>query len=99
LIYVANWPERRSTHWKVLTQARAIENQCYVVAVNRVGTDAHELSYSGNSACFDALGNNLIAATDGKEEVLRCTLKSTLLQEIREKLPFLQDSSYRSFDI
>jgi omega-amidase len=99
LIYVANWPEARSTHWKVLTQARAIENQCYVIAVNRVGADAKKLTYSGDSTCFDLLGNKLVETPVGMECTPSCILKSTSLMENREKLPFLADSFYRSFDI
>jgi predicted amidohydrolase len=49
-IFIANWPEKRSMHWKSLLQARAIENQCYVIGVNRVGTDGNGLFYSGDSS-------------------------------------------------
>ena len=56
LIYVANWPERRSTAWKTLLQARAIENQCYVVGVNRVGKDGNDINHSGDSMIIDPLG-------------------------------------------
>src|ERR1700710_1971381 len=56
LIYVANWPERRSHAWKTLLCARAIENQCYVVGVNRVGSDGNNLNYSGNTLVIDPLG-------------------------------------------
>ena len=58
IVYVANWPEKRNMHWKLLLQARAIENQCYVVGVNRVGTDANNLSYSGDSCIM--LNNMLL---------------------------------------
>ena len=59
LIYVANWPERRSTAWKTLLQARAIENQCYVVGVNRVGNDGNNIHHSGDSMIIDPLGEIL----------------------------------------
>ncbi len=57
LFIVANWPERRAEHWKILLQARAIENQCYVVAVNRVGEDGNQVNHSGYSSIIDPLGN------------------------------------------
>ena len=50
LIYVANWPEKRNTAWKTLLQARAIENQCYVVGANRIGKDGNDINYSGDIA-------------------------------------------------
>jgi predicted amidohydrolase len=56
LIYVANWPEKRIAHWNALLKARAIENQCYVLAVNRVGKDGNNLVYSGNSSIINAVG-------------------------------------------
>ncbi|MBJ6915464.1 carbon-nitrogen family hydrolase, partial [Vibrio cholerae] len=59
LIVVANWPERRSLAWKTLLQARAIENQSYVVGVNRVGTDGNGHPYSGDSSVFGPLGETL----------------------------------------
>ncbi|RYZ48983.1 MAG: nitrilase family protein, partial [Chitinophagaceae bacterium] len=59
LIYVANWPERRSTAWKSLLQARAIENQCYVIGVNRVGSDGNDIYHSGDSMVIDPLGEIL----------------------------------------
>ncbi len=59
MILVASWPEKRVTHWQVLTQARAIENQCYVVAVNRVGEDGKQINYNGQSALFNPQGKIL----------------------------------------
>ena len=59
LIYVANWPQRRNHAWKTLLQARAIENQCYVVGVNRVGEDGNGIYYSGDSMIVDPLGEIL----------------------------------------
>src|SRR6476620_6555471 len=52
LVYVANWPQRRNVAWKTLLQARAIENQCYVAGVNRVGDDANGIHYKGESSVF-----------------------------------------------
>jgi omega-amidase len=90
ILYVANWPARRNEHWKALLKARAIENQCYVAAVNRIGEDANGLSYSGDSVVIDALG-----AVDfceaANEEVKIVTLTKENLNATRELLPFLKD--------
>lgn len=59
-VFVANWPERRSVHWQKLLVARAIENQCFVVGVNRVGTDGNGFDFSGDSAVIDPLGVDLL---------------------------------------
>jgi predicted amidohydrolase len=90
LIYVANWPERRSHAWKTLLCARAIENQCYVIGVNRVGTDGNDISYSGNSLVIDPLGEVLYHMAD-EEDVFTITLLKEKLEEVRTKLPFLRD--------
>lgn len=91
LIYVANWPEKRVHAWKTLLQARAIENQCYVVGVNRVGDDANGHHYSGDSMIVDPLGKPLVHADD-KEGVFTYVLRFDELQAVREKLPFLRDA-------
>lgn len=91
ILYVANWPERRSLHWKTLLQARAIENQCYVAGVNRIGTDIHDLSYSGDSMIIDALGN-VTASPVHVENVFHFILNSENLEQTRLKLPFLKDA-------
>jgi len=90
LLYVANWPARRSVHWKTLLPARAIENQCWVAAVNRVGEDGNALAYSGNSMFVDALGNITECAAD-KEEVKTLRLSYDDLMKTRKALPFLKD--------
>lgn len=90
LLYVANWPERRSHHWRSLLPARAIENQCYLAGVNRVGTDQTDLIYSGDSCVIDLLGNRLVDATY-EEQVVNIKLSYEKLQRLREKLPFLKD--------
>lgn len=90
ILYVANWPEKRAEHWKALIKARAIENQCYVAAVNRVGRDENDLSYSGNSALVDALGK-VESIKAGEETAETFVIKMKYLTEIREKLPFLKD--------
>jgi predicted amidohydrolase len=89
LLYVANWPSKRSEHWKTLLKARAIENQSYVIGVNRFGEDANGLSYSGDSSCFDPLGNCQCQII--KESVFTTTLSELTLNSTRTSLPFLKD--------
>jgi omega-amidase len=91
LIYVANWPERRSHAWKTLLQARAIENQCYVIGVNRVGNDGNGIYHSGDSMIIDPLGETLYHKKD-EEDVFTISLDKSHLQAVREKLPFLKDA-------
>jgi len=91
LIYVANWPERRIHAWKTLLQARAIENQCYVVGVNRVGDDANNIHYSGESMIVDPLGEVLYTKKE-EEDIFTITLDKSHLQTVREKFPFLRDA-------
>jgi omega-amidase len=90
LLYVANWPERRRSHWRSLLQARAIENQCFVVAANRVGSDANGLNYSGDSSIIHPLGEVLHHYMN-EEKVFSAVLNYNELTEVREKLPFLKD--------
>jgi len=91
LIYVANWPERRSHAWKTLLQARAIENQCYVVGVNRVGEDGNGIQYSGESMVLDPLGEILYTKKDA-EDIFTVTIGKDHLDRVREKFPFLRDA-------
>tara|TARA_B100001287_G_C22640012_1_gene509611 strand:+ start:548 stop:1315 length:768 start_codon:yes stop_codon:yes gene_type:complete len=88
-LLIANWPKKRSEHWKSLLKARAIENQSYVLACNRVGTDANNLNYSGDSCIIDALGSVLI--TSNKEGLIVFKINKSELNEIRKNLPFLKD--------
>ena len=90
LIYVANWPERRSHAWKTLLCARAIENQSYVVGVNRVGNDGNNIYHSGNSMVVDSAGAVLYHKADD-EDIFTITLEKETLMEIRNKFPFLKD--------
>ena len=92
LLYIANWPKKRITHWISLLKARAIENQCYVIACNRLGIDGNDIEYNGSSLIVDPNGviqnpldkNNAEGIVNGK-------LSSHELSELRKKLPFLQD--------
>lgn len=96
LLYVANWPERRIHHWSALLPARAIENQCYVAGLNRVGTDNTGLSYTGQSKLINLLGEELSNLSDS-ENVITVGIGYLELKQWREKLPFLKDSNYRLF--
>lgn len=90
LIYVANWPERRSHAWKTLLCARAIENQCYVVGVNRVGKDGADVYHSGNSMVIDPLGEVLYHMAND-EDTFTITLQKDHLDTVRTKFPFWKD--------
>ncbi len=91
LIYVANWPERRAQAWKTLLQARAIENQSYVVGVNRVGDDGNDIHYSGESMVIDPLGEILYTKKDA-EDIFTIELDKKHLDTVREKFPFWKDA-------
>lgn len=91
MIYVANWPDRRIHAWRTLLQARAIENQCYVVGVNRTGLDGNNIQYPGESMIIDALGEPLYSGVNG-EDVFTISLEKDKLTDIRTKLPFLKDA-------
>jgi predicted amidohydrolase len=91
LLYVANWPEQRSHAWKTLLTARAIENQCYVIGVNRVGKDGNQINYSGDSMVIDGLGNTLYQKTE-QEDIHTIVLHKESLQQIRDRFPFWKDA-------
>lgn len=93
LVYVANWPERRSHAWKTLLQARAIENQAFVVGVNRMGNDGNNIYHSGDSMIVDPLGEVLYHA-DKAESVFTCTLQREKLEEVRTRFPFWKDADF-----
>jgi omega-amidase len=94
LIYVANWPEVRRAPWQKLLQARAIENQCYVCAVNRVGSDVNGNLYRGDSAVIDARGDYMLHLDDGEEHVRTVVCSGTALDDFRKKFPVLMDGDY-----
>lgn len=91
LIYVANWPDRRSLAWRTLLQARAIENQSYVVGVNRVGDDPNNIHYQGESMVIDPMGEILYCKKED-EDIFTITLEKEQLNTVREKLPFWKDA-------
>jgi omega-amidase len=90
-IFVANWPARRAAHWRALLRARAIENQVFVAAVNRVGTDGNGFEYSGHSALIDPAGKMLF-----EKEDTACTptlqLKHKALEDYRSRFPAWMDA-------
>jgi predicted amidohydrolase len=91
LIYVANWPERRNLAWKSLLRARAIENQCYVIGVNRVGNDGNDIYHSGDSMVVDPLGETLYEKAND-EDVFTIQLRKERLKEVRDKFQFWRDA-------
>ncbi|WP_190810847.1 nitrilase family protein [Flagellimonas sp. S3867] len=92
LIYVANWPKARIQAWDTLLKARAIENMAYCVGVNRIGSDGMGYEYSGHSAAYDVLGDQLAYSED--EEILYVTLNKEHIASNREKLRFLEDRDH-----
>lgn len=90
-VFIANWPDKRSMHWKSLLQARAIENQCYVLGVNRVGVDGNGLFYSGDSSVIDPLGN-IIFQKHKKECSYTTVLSYNTLEEYRKTFPAWMDA-------
>lgn len=90
LLYVANWPERRAAHWRTLLEARAIENQCYCLGINRIGHDGNGIYHSGDTSVFTPLGECVYHLA--REECVHTVLldKQSLL-ELRARLPFLKD--------
>ncbi len=90
IIYAANWPESRIHHWDALLKARAIENQCYVIGVNRVGTDENGYVYPGHSVVYDYEGKQTYYA-ENTEICAITTLTKTDLISCRQKLPFYKD--------
>lgn len=90
LVYVANWPASRIDHWDKLLVARAIENQCFVAAVNRVGSDINGVEFSGHSSLIDYNGN-IIFKGDDNEHLKTLTINKVELESSRLKFPFLKD--------
>lgn len=91
LVYLANWPATRASAWDILAKARAVENLCYTVAVNRVGTDGNGVPYAGGSQAVDPKGNPLIHL-GAAERVATVELDGEALLRYREKFPAWQDA-------
>jgi predicted amidohydrolase len=91
LLYVANWPAARRTAWKALLPARAVENQCWVAGVNRIGADGNGVHYAGDSGVFDFLGTTVVDL--GPASACRTvTLELDELRRYREKFPAWRDA-------
>jgi omega-amidase len=90
-IFIANWPQKRASHWNTLLKARAIENQCYVAAVNIVGTDGNGLAYHGDSCLIDPLGNDLVEKNN-RETIYNAELSYEILIDYRKSFPAWMDA-------
>jgi predicted amidohydrolase len=90
LLYVASWPKTRTNAWDILLQARAVENMCYAIGVNRIGADANGYEYIGHSQAIDYLGKALVSPNED-EGVFTTILDKDALLETRQKLNFLND--------
>jgi predicted amidohydrolase len=90
LFYSANWPASRNDVWETLLKARAIENQAYVIGVNRIGIDGLNISYIGNSQIISPKGKIMVSLTN-EEDFLYAELDKEKLTEFRDKFPVLKD--------
>lgn len=91
ILLVANWPDKRRTAWNILTRARAIENQCFMAAVNRVGSDV-VCEYDGGTAFINPYGEVVAAAADGREEIVNIEYDIALQRDYHSKFPVLEDA-------
>ena len=89
IVNIANWPDTRIEHWRILLKARAIENQCYVAGVNRVG-ESPNLKYNGFSSVFDPMGKEIISV-ENEEKLITTEIDKNYVQEVRKEFPFLED--------
>jgi predicted amidohydrolase len=92
-IYIANWPEKRSHHWKALLLARAIENHSYIAGVNRVGRDGNEITYSGDSTVIDPMGK-ILWEKSHHQCIETIILKKKILEIHRENFPVWMDEDH-----
>lgn len=90
LINIANWPVKRIEHWKSLLKARAIENQCFVIGVNRVGVDANSHEYNGCSGVFDPMGKEIVLV-ENEEKIIYAEIDLDDVKVTRDKFHFLDD--------
>jgi predicted amidohydrolase len=92
IIYVANWPERRNNAWKAMLPSRAVENQSYVAAVNRIGMDGNGMNYTGDSGIWGVLGDNLLPFSPEEEQVKSWVISLSWLKEFRKNFPVWMDA-------
>ncbi|MDT8400914.1 MAG: amidohydrolase [Bacteroidales bacterium] len=97
LIYVANWPASRRKVWNTLLKARAIENQCFVLGVNRIGRDGNGISYCGDSVLIDPRGNTVVKARLNTAEIITSGISLDDLKNFRNKFPVWLDAD--SFEL
>jgi predicted amidohydrolase len=97
LICTANWPEPRAEVWEILLKARALENQCYVCGVNRIGKDGNNLFHQGDSMMIDFKGKPMNSIVQNKESIETVTLNKFDLNRFRENFPAWKDAD--SFEI
>ncbi|MDA3807414.1 MAG: hypothetical protein PF440_05790 [Thiomicrorhabdus sp.] len=90
IFVIANWPESRQSHWETLLTARAIENQCFIVGVNRVGRDGNDLNDCGGSMVISPLGE-VLSYGKANDEVIITDIETSQVQQVRTQFPFLQD--------
>lgn len=91
VIYVlANWPAARQEHWEALLRARAIENQCFIIGVNRTGTDGNNVAYAGGSAAYGPFGDTILMGGN-TEGVLMAEIEPEEAVRVRQRYPFLTD--------
>jgi len=93
-IYVANWPSMRVAAWDKLLLARAIENQCYVIGVNRIGKDGNDVPYCGHSVVIDPKGYPLTPAQNQQAGWINCMIDLEMLQTFKEKFPVSLDADH-----
>jgi len=91
MLMVANWPARRIHHWSALLEARAIENQAWVIGLNRAGQDGNGLVYPGASAVHNPMGETLVRFGDGEQSRI-VKLELSVVEQVRKKFPFQQDA-------
>ncbi len=92
LVYVANWPTSRIAQWKALLVARAIENQCYTIGVNRIGQDGNGFNYCGNSLIINPKGEIMVETKENQEDICSAVLDFNYLNDSRKKFPVLRDA-------
>jgi predicted amidohydrolase len=90
IFVIANWPSSRVDHWKTLLRARAIENQCFVTGVNRIGRDGNAIDYPGCSSIYDPSGTELLSG-NSREEFLVAEIDPSEVERVRREFPFLKD--------
>lgn len=91
MLFVANWPAARMKAWNTLLAARAIENQCYVLGVNRVGEDGNGIKHSGCSQLIDFSGEYRVEPIENREQLVHVFLEKNPMYQFRERFPFLND--------